>query len=93
MIPALNRRLTLPFYIPVISLICSLLLINSKKTYFHKVSIFIYSFVLLLFTEIGVKYTGLNETMKIVFIFMPLILFLVIYSFLILKFSKETFIK
>ena len=93
MIPALNRRLTLPFYIPVISLICSLLLINSKKTYFHKISIFIYSFVLLLFTEIGVKYTGLNEIMKIVFIFMPLVLFLAIYYFLILKFSKETFIK
>ena len=27
-IPALNRRLVLPFYIPVISLICSMLLIN-----------------------------------------------------------------
>ena len=90
MIPALNKRLTLPFYIPVIALICSLLLINSKKKYFHKICIFIYSFILLLFTEISVKYTGLNEMVKIIFLLMPVLLFLIIYFFLIYKFSKES---
>ncbi len=90
MIPALNKRLTLPFYIPVIALICSLLLINSKKKYFHKICIFIYSFILLLFTEISVKYTGLNEMVKIIFLLMPVLLGLIIYFFLIYKFSKES---
>ena len=32
--PNLNRRIILPFYIPVISLICSLLLVKSKKIIF-----------------------------------------------------------
>ena len=30
-LPTLNRRIVLPLYIPVISLLCSLLLIKSKK--------------------------------------------------------------
>ena len=46
--PVLNRRLVLPFYIPLVSLICSFLLIKSKKKYFNKLSIFIYSFLILL---------------------------------------------
>ena len=92
MIPALNKRLTIPFYIPVIALICSLLLINSKKKYFHQISIFAYSFVLLLLTEIFVKYTGLNEMVKIIFFMTPFVLGILIYIFLILKFSKESIV-
>ena len=67
MIPALNRRLVLPFYIPVISLLCSFLLLNSKKKYLNKISIFVYSFVLLLFTEITIKYTGMSEIIRGIF--------------------------
>ena len=92
MIPALNKRLTIPFYIPVIALICSLLLINSKKKYFHQISVFAYSFVLLLLTEIFVKYTGLNEMVKIIFFMTPFVLGILIYIFLILKFSKESIV-
>ena len=57
-LPTLNRRIVIStFYIPVLSLICGLLLINSKKIYFNKF-IFIYGFSLLLFTELAVRYTG-----------------------------------
>ncbi len=90
MIPALNRRITLSFYIPIISLICSLLLINSKRKFFNKFTVFFYSFILLLFTEITVRYTGINDFLKIIFIVMPMIMFLTIYFYLIFKFSKET---
>ena len=93
MMSALNRRITLPLYIPVVSLICSLLLINSKKKYLNQISIFIYSFFLLLFTEMAVRYTGINELMRIIFIILPLIMFLSIYIFLIFKFSNESAIK
>ena len=34
-LPTLNRRIVLPLYIPVISLLCSLLLIKSKKKLFQ----------------------------------------------------------
>ena len=90
MIPALNRRLVLPFYIPVISLLCSFLLLNSKKKYLNKISIFVYSFVLLLFTEITIKYTGMNEIIRGIFFVTPLILLFTIYFFLIFKFKRES---
>jgi len=89
-IPALNRRIVLPLYIPVVSLICSLLLINSKRKYFNKVSVFIYSFILLIFTEMTVRYTGINDMTRILFLVMPFILLFLIYSLLTLKFSKES---
>ena len=86
----LNRRIIIPFYIPVLSLICSLLLIKSKKFYLNKVSIFLYSFILLLFTELGVRYTGINNFILIIFIVLPVIFFIFFYTFLLLKFSKES---
>ncbi len=89
-IPALNRRIVLPLYIPVVSLICSLLLINSKRKYFNKVSVFIYSFILLVFTEMTVRYTGINDMTRILFLVMPFILLFLLYSLLSLKFSKES---
>ena len=59
-IPTLTRRFITPFYIPVISLISALLLLRSNKIVFNKNLIFFYSFSLLLFTEIAVKFTGQN---------------------------------
>ena len=88
-IPVLNRRLVLPFYIPVITLICSLMLIKNKRIFLNKTSIFIYGFLLLLFIELTVRYTGINNLMKITFIFLPLIMLLSIYVILSNKFNKE----
>ncbi len=91
--PILNRRLVLPFYIPLISLICSFLLIKSKSKYFNKLSIFGYSFLLLLFTELAVRYTGLNLILRFSFLGLPVILCVLVYSSLIYQFSKELKIK
>ena len=88
-LPVLNRRIITPFYIPVISLICAFLLIKTKKFYFNKVSIFIYGFILLLFTELAIRYTGINSTMLTLYIVLPFILMSMLYGLLILKFSKE----
>ena len=87
--PILNRRLILPFYIPVISLICSLLLIRTEKKYFNKTSVFIYCLLLLLFTELSIRYTGLNILTRFSFIVLPIILFSIFYFFLNYQFSKE----
>ncbi len=89
-IPALNRRLVLPLYIPIIALICSLLLIKTKKKYFNKFSIFVLGLLLLVFTELSLRYTGLNNFMKIFFLMFPFILFLFFYPFLVFKFSNES---
>ena len=88
-IPILNRRLILPFYIPVIALVCSLMLIKSKKFYYSKYLIFSYNFIILLFTELAVRYTGINSSARVTFIILPIILILFFYSYLIFKFSKK----
>ena len=86
----LNRKIIIPFYIPVLSLLCSLLLVKSKKNYFKNINIFIYCFIILLFTELAVRYTGINTFILYVFILLPFSLLLILYSLLIYKFSKET---
>ena len=87
--PILNRRIILPLYIPIISLICSLLLVKSNNKYFGKVSVFIYCFLILLFTELAVRYTGINLLTRLSFILLPITLIIIFYSFLIFQFSKE----
>ena len=59
-VPTLNRRIILPFYIPVISLICCLLFLKTEKKYLNNFNIFLYSFCLLLFAELSVRFTGIN---------------------------------
>ena len=88
-LPTLNRRIIIPFYIPILSLISALLLIKSKKFYFNKIIVFSYSFSILLFTELAVRYTGINNILMMVFIIIPFTLLAIIYFFLIYKFSKE----
>ena len=89
----LNRRFVLPFYIPIISLLCSFLMIRveEKKNYFfNKYSVFILSFFILLYAELIVRYTGISKIINILFIISPLILIPIIYLLLIYKFSKES---
>ncbi len=92
-IPALNRRLVLPFYIPVIALLCSLLLIKTERKYLRKSSIFIYNFILLIFLELVMKYTGINSYVRLLFIFLPFFLISIFYFLLIFQFTKEHSIK
>ena len=92
----LNRRLVLPFYMPIVSLLCSFLLIktNSKKNYFlNKYSIFFLSFIILLYAELIIRYTGISKLIGTLFIISPLALIPIIYSILILKLSRESFSK
>ena len=86
----LYRRIFLPFYIPILSLICCLQLIRSEKKYLNKYSIFIYSFILILFTELTVRLTGINFFIRLSFTLIPFILIFLIYSFLLFKFSTES---
>ena len=92
-IASLNRRLILPFYIPVISLICSLLLIKSDKKILQKNIIFLTSFLLLIFTEVIVRYTGINYFSRLIFLVTPFVLLVSLYSSLVYKFSNYAKIK
>tara|TARA_B100000242_G_scaffold133206_1_gene94677 strand:- start:227 stop:1354 length:1128 start_codon:yes stop_codon:yes gene_type:complete len=88
-LPVLNRRMVTPFYIPVISLICALLLIKTKRFYLNKVSVFLYGFSLLLFTELAIRYTGISFMILTIYIILPFLFFLILYFFLVFQFSIE----
>ena len=90
-ITTMNRRIVMPFYIPILSLICAFLLINSNSLYSGKLAIFSYSFILLLFSELAVRYTGINKIVMLIFLLGPILLAFNLYFLLIYKFSKEAF--
>ncbi len=92
----LNRRLVLPFYIPVITLLCSFLLIQNKpkkKKFINQYSVFTLSFLVLLYAELIIRYTGISKIISFLFLITPLILISIIYFLLIIKISKESVTK
>ena len=88
----INRRFVLPFYIPIVSLLCSFLLINSKNKsiLINKNSIFIYSFIVLVYSELIIRYTGVSKILSLLFVISPFILIPLFYFFLMFKLSKES---
>ncbi len=95
-VTVLNRRIVLPIYIPLISLLCSFLLIKKKsKNNFlnNKYTIFIFSFFILLYSELIIRYTGLSKIISIIFLISPLILIPLIYLTLVYKLKRESLVK
>ena len=95
-VTVLNRRIVLPFYIPIISLICSFLLIKNQtrnKNNFNKYFVFIISFIVLLYAELIIRYTGISKVIGVLFIISPFLLMPIIYLSLVYKFSKESVVK
>ena len=88
-VPILIRRVVMPFYIPVITLLCSFLLFRNKNLYFNKASVFCYAFSLLLFTELIIRYTGLNDLLGWIYLILTFSLIAIFYFFLNSKFSSE----
>ena len=74
-------------------LICSMLLLRNKNFFSNRVIIFIYSFTILLLTELVIRYTGLNYFLRAGYIILPFIPTLLIYLLLIFKFNRETITK
>ena len=95
-ITVLNRRFFLPFYLPVVALICSFLLIKaqSKKNYFlNKYSIFVLGFLVLIYSELIIRFTGISKVIGTLFVISPFILIPIIYLSLILKLNRESISK
>ena len=89
-LPLLNRRIVFPLFIPVVALIASLLLLKVKKRKsFNKIGIFTLCFLVLLYAELIIRYTGLYQIINYMFLLSPILLSLVTYIFLKIKFSNE----
>ena len=89
-VPVLNRRIAFPLFFPCIALISCFLLIRSKNSFFlNKISIFAYCFTVLLFAELIMRYTGINNFLSLVFLLFPIILSVITYLFLKMRFSQS----
>ena len=63
---------------------------EKKNYFFNKYTIFSLSFLILLYAELIVRYTGISKVINIMFMISPLILIPIIYLLLIYKFSTES---
>ena len=91
-IETLSRRLIMPIYIPVVSLLLSFLLIykkNKKSNVYSRYTFFIFGFILLVFAELLVRYTGLSNINFYTYLMTPLIILPLLFFILLKKFKKE----
>ena len=91
-IETLARRIGMPLYIPLISIIASFLLIYKKEkkyNYIKKYIIFGFSFIILLFAEILLKFTGYSLINSALYFLTPIVLLIVLYFLLIKNMISE----
>tara|TARA_X000000368_G_scaffold395125_1_gene362313 strand:+ start:372 stop:1517 length:1146 start_codon:yes stop_codon:yes gene_type:complete len=91
-ISTLLRRIGMPIYIPLISLICSFLLISNKEKKFNYLNKYIYGalgFFILVLAEILVRYSGFSQMHSLFYLLSPLILIPLVYLVLIRKLGME----
>ena len=77
----LMRRLYLPFYLPVLALIACFLTLSSKDKFNHKkfkLKIFLISTFILVTSELSLSYLGISLEKNLIFIFIPIILFIIL---------------
>ncbi|MDB9795790.1 LptF/LptG family permease [Pelagibacteraceae bacterium] len=89
----LSRRLGMPLYIPLISLIASFLLIYEKEkkyNFLKKYYIFSSAFFILVCSEILLKYSGFSLRNFIIYFFSPIIFTIILYPVLIKIMSAKT---
>ena len=88
----LNKRFGMPFFIPVIALVCSFLLTSrkDKKSYkYNKYIYFFISFVILTIAEITVRYSGNSWSHSAVYYLIPIATIPLFYFTLLKKFKYE----
>ena len=88
----LLKRFYLPLYMPLITLIGCLIILKTKEesTYRnYKILIFILGFMVIFFSEASIKYVGESLINNLLFILIPLVLYLFMYLFLMNKLNYK----
>ena len=81
----LFKRIIIPFYLPLISLIAAMLIIQSKDHYSYnrfRIVLFILGTLSIIFSEISVRYSIISELTTVIFIIVPILLFILTYILL-----------
>ena len=87
-----SRRIIMPMYIPLISILISFLLIyskNKKNKIINRYIFFILSFFLLVVSELSVRYAGISKINFNIYLTAPFILLPILYFSLMKKFKGE----
>ena len=87
-----NKRFGMPIYIPVIALVCCFLLSTRKDQKIYAYNKYIYfslGFVILVLSELIVRYSGSSWTHTAIYYFFPLLVIPIFYIFLVRKFKYE----
>ena len=88
----MNKRIGMPFYIPLIALVCSFLFASrrDKKIYqYNKYIYFFIGFLILILAELTVRYSGSSWNHTLNYYLIPLGLIPLFYFVLIRKFKYE----
>ena len=88
----INKRFGMPLFIPLIALISCFLLSSRKDKIayrFNKYIYFLIGFLVLIISEIAVRYSGNSLNNTVIYYFVPIILLPIIYLLLINKFKYE----
>ena len=88
----LNKRFGMPFFIPLIALVCCFLLTTRKESkiyFFHKYIYFLLGFIILVTSEITVRYSGISFQHTTIYYLLPVGLLPFIYILLIRTFKYE----
>jgi lipopolysaccharide export system permease protein len=88
----INKRIGMPFFIPLMALICSFLLASQrdKKIYqFNKYIYFFVGFVILMLAEITVRYSGNSWSHTAIYYLIPAGMIPLFYFALVKKFKYE----
>ena len=88
----INKRLGMPMFIPLISLICAFLLSSRKDKKIYNYNKYIYFFIslsLLILAEIFVRYSGSSWVHSATYYLFPVLMLPLIYWSLIRKFKYE----
>ena len=83
----LYKRLILPFYTLIISLVAACLIIEPKSKYFfkfHRLNIFLFGSFVIILSQIILKFILSSVIMVYITIFLPLLLVIMFYFFLLL---------
>ena len=78
------KRLYLPFYIPLVAMIASILILSSRDYINHnyfKTLVYLNGFGTIVVSEISIRYAGKSTESTILFFSLPLIIFVINYLF------------
>ena len=88
----INKRFGMPFFIPLIALVCCFLLASRKDTKMYNFNKYIYFFIcflILALAEIIVRYSGTSWNHTLIYYLIPVIMSPLIYFALIRTFKYE----